>query len=305
MDLKTILSKLLGGAVVVDKKDSNSYTKKLDYYLLSKLTFEDNKSQNQIYKKNIPSIINLGGPMTIYIKDSDTDAIYKVFCSKTTEVSKITKYFFPGQLYFGPQRLLQHNIGNYDIRDGNCLKLVNYHLYGAGLMKQEYYIDENSFEPSYDYDFTNIYDGNKKFYRGGLEYKRPCGWKRIALKVNGKYENDSWLGNSGQSKGDSEWAVSYHGTKRNFVDSIYKNGYRPGPRHLYGDGIYCTPNIETAAKYSERFIGDDGKLYQIVLQNRVKPSAIKKVGQIDGHKDYWLIEDEKNIRLYSICVRSC
>ena len=176
MDLKTILSKLLGGAVVVDKKDSNSYTKKLDYYLLSKLTFEDNKSQNQIYKKNIPSIINLGGPMTIYIKDSDTDAIYKVFCSKTTEVSKIAKYFFPGQLYFGSQMLLQHNIGNYDIRDGNCLKLVNNHLYGAGLMKQEYYIDADSFEPSYDYDFTNIYDGNKKFYRGGLEYKRPCGW---------------------------------------------------------------------------------------------------------------------------------
>jgi hypothetical protein len=29
--------------------------------------------------------------------------------------------------------------------------------------------------------------------RGGLEYKRPCGWKRYVLKIKGKCENDNWL----------------------------------------------------------------------------------------------------------------
>ena len=126
----------------------------------------------------------------------------------------------------------------------------------------------------------------------------------IDLNILGKYDNgnDDWVKDNGNK---NEWAVSYHETKRIFVDSIYKNGYRPGPRHLYGDGIYCTPNIETAAEYSERFIGDDGKLYQIVLQNRVRPSAIKKASVKGGPDDYWYIENGKDIRPYSICVKEC
>ena len=56
-------------------------------------------------------------------------------------------------------------------------------------------VDENIINndllvPLYDYDFRNINDTNKKFYRGGLEFKRPCGWKRYAIKVKDKYEND-------------------------------------------------------------------------------------------------------------------
>ena len=49
--------------------------------------------------------------------------------------------------------------------------------------------------------------------RGGLEYKRPCGWKRYALKVIDKYENNNWIGKEDKSNNDSEWAISYHGTK--------------------------------------------------------------------------------------------
>ena len=49
---------------------------------------------------------------------------------------------------------------------------------------------EKIFDPYYDFDLTNIVDRNKKFLRGGKECRRPCGWKRIALKVTGKYEDD-------------------------------------------------------------------------------------------------------------------
>jgi hypothetical protein len=41
------------------------------------------------------------------------------------------------------------------------------------------------------------------------------------------------------------------------------------------------------------------------FQNRVKPSAIKKASDNGGPEDYWYIEDGKNIRPYSICVREC
>jgi len=84
-----------------------------------------------------------------------------------------------------------------------------------------------------------------------LEYKRPCGWKRYALKVRDKYEDIEWLGQNGESKNDSEWAVSYHGTKIYCAEPIVKEGLKPGHNNVYGIGIYCTPNIKTAEKYAE------------------------------------------------------
>ena len=40
--------------------------------------------------------------------------------------------------------------------------------------------------------------------RGNEIYNRPRGWKRIALKVNGKYVDDDWLGSSNS---EGEWPV--------------------------------------------------------------------------------------------------
>ena len=36
-----------------------------------------------------------------------------------------------------------------------------------------------------------------------------------------------------------------HGTKQDFVESIYNNGYRVRNRNVNGKGVYCSPNIET------------------------------------------------------------
>ena len=38
-------------------------------------------------------------------------------------------------------------------------------------------------DPGFDYDFSNAKDDGKKYMRGGFQYKRPYGWKRIAIKV--------------------------------------------------------------------------------------------------------------------------
>ena len=123
----------------------------------------------------------------------------------------------------------------------------------------------------------------KKYMRGGLEYKRQCGWKRYALKVKGKYENDIWLGQKGKSINDSEWAVSYHGTKIENAEPIVEYCLKIGKRNMFGVGIYCTPNIETAERYSPTFTNQiSRKNYKIVFQNRVKPSAIHRASEFGG-----------------------
>ena len=201
------------------------------------------------------------------------------------------------RLIFAGQQLLDEcTIGVYNIKNESTIHLVLRLRGGGGY--DEFHLPDNLLDPKYDYDFTNIIDKGKKFMRGGLEYKRPCGWKRYALKVKGKYENDNWLGHKGKSNNDKEWAVCYHGTKVNNAESIVKNGLKVGQRHKFGVGIYWTPNIETAEQYSPTF-GN----YKIVFQNRVKPSAIHKASEVGGPDDYWYVSDGSYIRPYSICIK--
>lgn len=185
-----------------------------------------------------------------------------------------------------------------NINHNSNLRLIgNIDLAGGG--PKEFYLPDDICDPKYDYDFRHINDHNKTFYKGGYEYKRPCGWIKYGLNVKGKYENDEWLG------GKNEWAVSYHGTNVKNIESIIKNGFKVGPRHLYGYGIYSTPNIKVAESYSSIFTNPkSGKRYKIVMQNRVKPSEIINCSTINnGPKDYWLVPDGKYIRPYAICVK--
>ena len=309
MDIKSILGKIMGG-IIVDKNNAHNHAKKLNFDLYLKqcynpllsnedLDFIESPGKSQ-YKFQINQ--NLIGPISIIIIYRN-NAI-KVHCSENTKIKEIFDCNFSFNLLFG------NIIFSYQKIKEKTLKDLNLHLLNHILIRipinycpggvEEFILEDDLLDPSYDYDFRNINDENKKFYRGGLEYKRPCGWKRYALKVKDKYENDKWLGCSG---GDSEWAVSYHGTKQDFVKSIYDNGYRVGNRNSYGKGVYCSPNIETAARYSRIFTDNNGKKYKIVLQNRVRPSAIKKASDKGGLADYWYIEDGKDIRPYSICVK--
>ena len=84
-------------------------------------------------------------------------------------------------------------------------------------------------DPQYDFDFTDLKDDGSVFKRGGREYIRPYGWKRIALNVRNKYESTAWLGGTDggiRTAGvKGEWAVSYHGTKKTFAENIAKTNY--------------------------------------------------------------------------------
>jgi hypothetical protein len=84
-------------------------------------------------------------------------------------------------------------------------------------------LDPSDLAPEYDYDFTNVRDGNSSTdYRGDFEYKRPCGWRRFTIKVKGRSEygsDDTWLGPNGicTASAPKEWPVCYHGTEQQLM----------------------------------------------------------------------------------------
>ena len=173
----------------------------------------------------------------------------------------------------------------------------------SGIASEVYHIDPNLLHPSYDYDFTNINDAGHSYRRGGYPYYRPCGWKRLALKVLGRFDDDKWLGSTGSAPG--EWPVSYHGTASTADGNIAQVGYElsKGRGFQFGKGVYCTPSIEVAVKYAQEFT-HNGKRYQMVLQNRVSPDNLKVLKEKQsGDGEYWVQPQQDCIRAYSICYR--
>lgn len=154
------------------------------------------------------------------------------------------------------------------------------------------------FHPQFDYDFTHIKDGDRKFLRGNEQYFRPCGWNRVALHVMGKYDGgDAWLGT-----GSSAWPVSYHGHNMDGSLGIIwtrKRSATDDPAFLdaaaaalvtgeteKGRGVYSTPDIKIAEKYCKKFKSTvDGKTYKVVLQNRINPEKREKCQR----EDVWLV----------------
>ena len=312
MDLKILGNAL--GIKITKKEDAKDNTQKLTFDLYSKLSLETAEIKN-IPEKNISkNPHSLGHSLFIKISGNEKKLNKDYFCSPSDKVLWLRENISKDcnvsledfHLIFKSQILQDDkNLAFYKIKTNSSIKcVIQSQIIGGGI--EEFYLDDDLLDPGYDYDFTNIKD-NCKFYRGGLEYKRPCGWKRYALKVYGIYESDSWLGDTGNSNDDSEWAVAYHGTRQKFAESICRTGLHPGENNAYGVGVYCTPNIETAETYSEIFLGTDGKKNKLVFQARVKPSAIVKCIDKDpsAPKDYWYIENKKNIRCYSICVKRC
>ena len=167
-----------------------------------------------------------------------------------------------------------------------------------------FYIDDSLLDPAFDYDFTVKKDDGAVFYRGDKCYYRPYGWKRYALKVLDRYDDNKWLGRSGHRTGssDGEWPVSYHGTGVNVIGRIAQEGYdlSKGKRFRHGRGIYSTPSIDVAAKFAERF-EHEGETYKIVFQNRVSATDLKVIDV--GKGEYWVQPHDRLIRPYGICIR--
>jgi hypothetical protein len=199
---------------------------------------------------------------------------------------------------------------DYNIKDESTVVLL-VKLRG-GWIPESIILKPSLLDEPYHYDFTNISDNGRTFFRGGSIYTRPCGWQRYALKVEGKYLDDIWL--DGQtpradiySSAEGEWAVSYHGTTYHNGLSIAEEGYKlsKGERFLYGIGIYSTPDIDVAYGYADTATVN-GKTYKVVMQNRVNPKNVKKITKdVTDVGEYWISPTDEGIRPYGFCVKEC
>mmetsp|Transcript_66793 Transcript_66793/g.159818 ORF Transcript_66793/g.159818 Transcript_66793/m.159818 type:complete len:411 (-) Transcript_66793:144-1376(-) len=164
---------------------------------------------------------------------------------------------------------------------------------------------EEIFDFRFNQDFRGMKDDGRARNRGGKGYRLPIGWKRFAVNVKGKYPGDmQWL-----KEDETGWAVAYHGTSGDSLPGILSSGFRVGERQKFaktvGSGIYCTPEVEVAQHYSKPK-ELEGHYVQIVLQLRVKPSAIRPVTDkkaTDFEKKYWIIEDPEDMRAYGVLIR--
>ncbi|GBB92636.1 hypothetical protein RclHR1_20390001 [Rhizophagus clarus] len=170
------------------------------------------------------------------------------------------------------------------------------------------FIHPKMFDPDYDYDFTDVNYKGKTFMRGNFEYQRPCGWKRFALNVLNKYEDNIWLGvNNRQcstSSTQNEWPVSYHGTAKHNCKSIAEDEYLLSKckRFLFGHGVYSTPDIDVAYRYATEFTYKDEE-YRVVFQNRVNPNNLNIITKEEtGVGEYWISPDGADLRPYGICI---
>eukprot|EP00731_Ephydatia_muelleri_P029889 Em0021g412a len=268
----------------------------------------------------IETVLMTGGDMEVYVMTL-TGMRYPLIVNRCTTIAHL-KIMLSVQAGTPPseQRLLyssktlddQETIESSGIPNGGAIYLVIIVPGGGG---NWYQMDDALLDPPYHYDFTGINDAGQRFMRGGYEYKRPCGWRRFAIKVLGLkyYTNDNWLIQRDPKSG--EWPVSYHGTGINELQSIFQSGDPIGEGHPFAKGAYTSPSVEMVDRYYSKGFDHNGRKYRVVLQNRVNPdiagghfqvipAAKTRVGA-----DYWVspLHDNHNgiydVRPYGILIR--
>ena len=210
-------------------------------------------------------------------------------------------------LLFGNKRLDDdRTVKDCGLQPGSTIYLALRLKGGAG----ELTVSTDELAPEFDIDFTNETDDGKRYMRGGFEYKRPYGWKRLAVRAVGRYESDEWLGPDGirTSQASGEWPVSYHGTDMSCAEKIVKEGYKPGPRAKFGIGIYTSPSLEMVEREYAQEFPYDGKRYKIAFQNRVNPDPnghleIISASETGVGAEYWLSPKGDDVRPYGILFR--
>ncbi|CAB3406484.1 unnamed protein product [Caenorhabditis bovis] len=142
-------------------------------------------------------------------------------------------------------------------------------------------ISNFEFDEKFNFDFRHMKDRGQQ-NRGGLDYIRPYGSFRYAIKVLGKYNDDAWLRSDGSL---GEWPVAYYGSREEY----------------HAGGMRCTPDPYKALDYAHEFNTENGNYCKLIFQVRVDPKKIIVINKgTDG--EYWIVPRGDSIRPYGICI---
>ena len=161
------------------------------------------------------------------------------------------------------------------------------------------------------------------------DYIPPIGYLGYGLKVYNEFDNgdNTWLG---YHNVEGEWYIAYHGTGNNeVIEKIVNEGLKKGPNQnfcesenvnelsnsifpIVGEGVYLSPDIESAQYYSQEKEGVvlNGNEYYIVFMCRVNPYKVRFVKK--EYAKYWVVggdsfkkgnKSSDEIRPYRILVK--
>ena len=193
-----------------------------------------------------------------------------------------------------------HLAGHQSLRDHGVIHMSTIHL----MHEADIHLDHELMVPRYNFDYTTSTD-TTVYKRGGRNYHMPLGWYGIALNVT-EYGDMTWLGMTGREN-SGEWAVSYHGTSRNYnaVENIADTGYDLSYQKtaVYGRGVYSSSDPKIGEGYAQVF-SHDGKQYKVMFQNRLNIAETKYVPDFHpGGPNYYVTPEEHNIRPYRLLVK--
>ena len=239
----------------------------------------------------------------------------KINISNKFNVSENYIYFFGNNIQNFEINLLiyNHKIDNVE----NLLKNYGLKVTSSTLLNN-IILSPNIFDINYT---KNESDWTKKnLMRGGKKYYPPYGWFGIGLKIKKKYGKDNtWLGKENK---EGEWPVAYHGlgkekpfnraldiingNLKNEVGKLFrneKNVEKTKNKYPYcGEGVYCCPNINDAAYFSEKTsLGFFNAKFQFAIMARVNPNKIRSPGGIPLE---WILNGNNDeIRPYRLLIK--
>ncbi|CAB3406439.1 unnamed protein product [Caenorhabditis bovis] len=136
-------------------------------------------------------------------------------------------------------------------------------------------------------------DPNEPAIRGRRQYDKPHGCYRLAIKVAGKFEDETWLTKNGNP---FEWAVAYIPTDSEEITKILENGFELGI-----GGKIVTPDVKTAKKFASDFTFKNRK-YKLIFQVRANPKEIRVAKSANSEfGELWKLSKPGDIRIYGIC----